>query len=264
MQSEDDATRINKMGASWEKIVVTGNIKFDVNLAAGRGDQTRSQTLEEAMGLTGQTPPLIVAGSTHPDEEQILIEALRKIRSAPGLEQTRLLVAPRHPERFEAVEQLIVRSGLRVHRRTTGAGSTRNAEVILLDTVGELAAVYRFATIAFVGGSLIRHGGHSIMEPALYSKPIVIGPSMENFRSIVEEFRAHNAITQLRAGEDDKNLQVQQLTEILIRLLRDSEQREAMGAAAHAILESNRGAAQRTFQRIAAVFESKTGDAPLL
>jgi len=258
MQSEEDAHRINSMGAPMDKILVTGNIKFDRDTIEGESDESRARDLEKALGLTAQNAPLIVAGSTHPDEEQILLEVLKRIQSNPDVEQPRLLIAPRHPERFEAVVQLIVRSGFRVHRRTDGASSVQNADILLLDTVGELATAYRFATIVFVGGSLSGHGGHSIMEPALYSKPIVTGPSTHNFRSVIDEFLSHGAIRQISAGPEDRAQQLQQLEEIFVRWLRHPREREAMGAAAYSILERNRGAAQRTFQRIAAIFEEVT------
>jgi 3-deoxy-D-manno-octulosonic-acid transferase len=255
MQSAEDSLRIAEMGAPPDRIVVTGNIKFDRDLIGKESDAALARNLEEHFGLgEANAAPLIVAGSTHEGEEQILLDVLHRLRSMPALEETRLLLAPRHPERFDTVAQLAVRSGFEIRRRSDGGGAGRNAPVLVLDTLGELAAAYRFATIVFVGGTLIRHGGHSIMEPALYSKAIVTGPSMENFRQIFDEFLSQGGVRQIRADEKAPGLQVRQLLEVFQRLLQNSEERNALGAAAFSILERNRGAAQRTAERIAAVF----------
>jgi 3-deoxy-D-manno-octulosonic-acid transferase len=255
MQSGEDALRIAEMGAPAEKIAVTGNIKFDRDLVEKESGEALARNLGEDFGLGEPGAPLIVAGSTHQGEEQILLEVLGRLRCVPGLEQTRLLLAPRHPERFDAVAQLAVRSGFEIRRRTGRNGPGLRAPVLLLDTVGELATAYRFATIVFVGGTLIPHGGHSIMEPALYSKAIVTGPSTENFRQVFGEFHSRGAVRQISADEKDKGLQVRQLLDAFQQLLENAEERSALGAAAFSILEKNRGAARRTGERIAAVFE---------
>jgi 3-deoxy-D-manno-octulosonic-acid transferase len=213
------------------------------------------RNLDEAFGFSRLDAPLIVAGSTHRGEEEMLLEALRKIRQKPGLERTKLLLAPRHPERFDEVNLLTEQSGFKVRRRTAGAGGDPDAEVLILDTIGELAAIYRFATVAFVGGTLVRHGGHSIMEPALYAKPIVIGPSIENFRQIVGEFRLHGGVRQISADRENSELQLQQLLDVFLSLLQNAKEREELGRAAFSILERNRGTTQRTGEMIAAVFE---------
>jgi 3-deoxy-D-manno-octulosonic-acid transferase len=256
MQSEEDADRIRTIGAPTEKVAVTGNIKFDFDSDGRKSEEELAADLEKNFGFGATNAPLIVAGSTHPGEEQILLDVFREIRRSPALETTRLMLAPRHPERFDEVARLAARSGFSIRRRTNSASETvQNAEVFLLDTMGELSAVYRFATIVFVGGTLISRGGHSIMEPARYSKAIVIGPYMENFRHIAEEFRNLGGVRQIAAGEENRGLQIQQLMEIFSRLLQNSREREVLGSAAFSILESNRGAAQRTFQKIAAIYE---------
>jgi 3-deoxy-D-manno-octulosonic-acid transferase len=262
MQSEEDARRIAAIGAPSEKILVTGNIKFDKSVIQQETNEKSIRDLEAAFGLAGADAPLIVAGSTHPGEEEILLEMLQRIRQMPELSRTRLLLAPRHPERFEEVAGLIARKGFALRRRTDGTGHENNADILLLDTLGELAAVYRFAAVVFVGGTLVRHGGHSIMEPALYSKAIVVGPSMENFRGIVEEFRANGAIRQIHAGEEDRQLQIEELTREFSHLLQNAQERDALGARAFSILEKNRGAAKLTAEQIATIFEEikKNGD----
>lgn len=255
MQSEEDAARIAEIGAPAEKIVVTGNIKFDKDPVEKESADAVAQNLGKEFGLKDSDAPLIVAGSTHQGEEQILLHVFQQIRYIPELQHTRLLLAPRHPERFDSVAQLAVRSGFEVRRRTDSGAPAPNAPVLLLDSMGELAAAYRFATIVFIGGTLVRRGGHSIVEPAMHSKAIVTGPSMENFRQISEEFRAHNGCRQISADEDNRELQIQQLLDVFRQLLQNEEDRNEMGAAAYSILERNRGAAYRTSEAIAAVFE---------
>ncbi len=255
MQSEEDAFRIAQMGAPSEKIAVMGNIKFDRDLVEKGSNEALGRSLEQDFGLGEAGAPLIVAGSTHQGEEQILLDVFQRIRRTPALEKTRLLLAPRHPERFDAVAQLAARNGFKVQRRTNGVAPERDASVLLLDTLGELAAVYRFATIVFIGGTLIRRGGHSIMEPALYSKAIVVGPSMENFRQIFGEFYSRGGVIQISAGEENPGLQVRQLLDVFQKLLQNEEERVALGAVAFSILERNRGAARRTSEKIGAAFE---------
>ncbi len=254
MQSGDDALRIEKMGAPPEKIVVTGNIKFDGDLAGNEAGEALARKIREGFDLSDPVSSLIVAGSTHDGEEEILLKTLQALRIRPETKDARLLLAPRHPERFDEVARLVRQYGFRIRRRTENASKAANPEVLLLDTMGELAAAYSFATMVFVGGTLIRRGGHSILEPALYSKPIVVGPSVDNFRHIVTEFVSRKGALQIRAGEQNRDLQVQQLTEVFSSLLAHPAEREALGAAARSILDKSRGAAMRTAGKIAVIF----------
>src|SRR5262249_43261958 len=148
------------------------------------------------------------------------LTALGRVRAHPGLQQSRLVIAPRHPERFSEAAALIARSGFTFARRSElgscaavlGAGGVSSGEVrqaspsrpdvILLDSIGELGAVYEFATVAFVGGSLVPKGGHNIVEPAGFAKPIIVGPHTDNFKQIVSDFRAENALVQLSEQQD--------------------------------------------------------------
>ncbi|HTY63713.1 MAG TPA: 3-deoxy-D-manno-octulosonic acid transferase [Acidobacteriota bacterium] len=259
MQSDEDASRIARMGAPFDKIFVTGNIKIDRGMPDPKSEETLRRNLEESFAFSTLDAPLIVAGSTHPGEEQILLDALRHIRQKPSLEETRLLLAPRHPERFDEVTRLAEQNGFKVCRRSGGPCTPAEAAVLILNSIGELAAAYRFATIAFVGGTLVRHGGHSILEPALHSKAIVVGTSVENFRQIVEEFRAHGGVRQIGAGPEAPELQLQQLLDVFLHLLQNAKEREDLGRAAFSILERNRGTTQRAGERIAAVFEKVSG-----
>ena len=254
MRSEEDAERIRAMGAPAGKVFVTGNIKYDRDLVEKEVSEAQARSLAGALGLDETDSPLIVAGSTHQGEEQILLEVLQNIRRTPGLAQTRLLLVPRHPERFDAVARLAAGSGFSVRRRTV-PDYRGPAQVLLLDTIGELAAAYQFATVAFVGGTLIPHGGQSILEPALYAKPIVVGPSMENFSQVIGEFRACTAVRQINATAADKPAQIRELTETFTELLGNATAREELGKAAFSIFERNRGAVALTLQKIAATYK---------
>jgi len=219
LKAREDADRLQRMGAPPSLIKVSGSIKYDRNVAAEKEiTQKQAAALDAALALTTTDAPLVVAGSTHDDEESILLEVLRRLRQMPGLEQTRLLLVPRHPERFAAVAQLAERAGFTVKRRSDPAPGSPSAEVLVLDTLGELSTAYSFATVAFVGGTLIPHGGQSIMEPALYAKPIVVGPSMLNFPQIIDDFLDRGGIAQISAGETDKEAQKSQLTEAFAKL----------------------------------------------
>jgi 3-deoxy-D-manno-octulosonic-acid transferase len=255
MRSEEDAERIRDIGAPDEKVFIAGNIKYDRNLAEKEVSEAQARKLDETFGLASADATLIVAGSTHPGEEQILLEALQHLRRTPGLEQTRLLLVPRHPERFDAVADMAVNAGFAVRRRSNPLKNAQ-APVLLLDTMGELATAYRFAAIAFVGGTLIPHGGQNILEPALYAKPIVIGHSMENFTEILQEFRARDAVRQIEATDADRAAQIRQLTAAFTELLQNAAARDRLGKAAYSIFESNQGAVARTIQKVAEVYRN--------
>ncbi len=255
MKSQEDADRLQRMGAPPSKLRVSGSIKYDRSLVEKEITEAQALALDAALALTASDAPLIVAGSTHDDEESTLLEVLRRIRLEPGLEGTRLLIVPRHPERFGTVAQLAQRAGWRIKRRSDPAPGDPAADVMIGDTLGELSTAYRFATVVFVGGTLIPHGGQSIMEPAVYAKPIVVGPSMKNFPQIIDDFVERGGIAKITADEADKEAQKAQLTEQFVRLLQDGAAREAMGRAAHSVFEGSQGATQFTVDHIAAIFE---------
>jgi len=249
MQSSVDADRAIKLGAPPDRVSVSGNLKYDIR---NTGESSRlaeaAASLDEAFALNDAT--LIVAGSTSEGEEELLLKSFEQLRqSVPA----RLLIAPRHPERFEAVAKLLEASRLRWARRSAIDQTGRNADVILLDSVGELAALYRFATVVFVGGSLVAKGGHNILEPALFAKPIVVGPHMENFRQIATEFLRREAVIQVRARNADE--QVNELSRVFANLLTDQVRAVQFGANAHRAIEENRGATARTVAAIAELIE---------
>ena len=249
MQSEADRERALELGADPSRVRVCGNLKYDI---AGVTENSLHDELDNQFALSS-SPRLIVAGSTAPGEEKILLDTLKQVRAQTGLEDARLLIAPRHPERFNEVAGLISQSGFKLARRSQAAIKGDHSDVILLDTIGELAAVYRFAAVVFVGGSLVARGGHNIIEPALYAKPIIVGPHTENFRQIVSDFSRADALVQLSStvaqAQDGFAREV-------IRLLSDREAARTVGARALDLLTKSRGATRCTIAAIDSVLSN--------
>lgn len=248
MQSAADAERAVALGAEAACVEVSGNLKYDIGATGLTAKQQAiAQELNDAYTLTASDAPLIIAGSTTEEagenEEQMLLEAFRALRNTAVGARTRLLIAPRHPERFAAVAARLADAGFQWSRRSTHQPAPE-AEVILLDSIGELAALYPFAQIVFVGGSLVRKGGHNILEPALFGKPIVVGPHMENFRAIAQEFLQREAVLQLKSG--DRQTLITQLSAAFEQLLRDQAYAQRLGDNACQTIEANRGATERT------------------
>jgi 3-deoxy-D-manno-octulosonic-acid transferase len=233
MQSAADADRILALGAPAERVTVTGNLKYDLPALEHDADVS---VIRAGLGL----PPLcrlVIAGSIHRGEDEAVIEAFRS--AAASRRNLCLLVAPRHPERLEEVERLLVKAGVPCVRRSRlPAESAREGGVILLDTMGELARLYAAASVVFVGGSLVPHGGQNILEPAAYGRPILHGPHMGNFAEMRDRFRDADAALQVADGPT--------LTEGLQALLDDAAGAERMGRAGRAIVEAQRGATRRT------------------
>jgi 3-deoxy-D-manno-octulosonic-acid transferase len=229
MQSEEDARRIIGLGASPERVLVTGNLKME----APSGDAGAEQLWRRLLHL-GQAP-IVVAGSTHRGEEATVLDAFLAMRRvADGL---RLVLAPRHPERLDEVEGLARSRGLAVVRRSR-VGPGDEAPVILLDTMGELASLYAVADVIFVGGSLVPIGGHNVVEPALHAKAVVFGPHMTNFRDAAALLLRADAAVEVKDGTE--------LAAALERLLTDAPARQALGRAAWSAVRAHQGACVRT------------------
>jgi 3-deoxy-D-manno-octulosonic-acid transferase len=238
-QSQTDADRFLAIGCKLERVSVAGNLKFDVRVAAEA----------EATRLLKRLTPnlrLVVAGSTLEGEEAALLEAWPQLLAADP--KLILVLAPRHPERFAGVAALLDASGLAWSRRSTWhteaeefSKPLNSGEIVLLDTIGELASVYSLASVAFVGGSLIPSGGHNPLEPAQFGVPIVMGPYYANFRAITEDLLAHRALC-ICAQE--------QLAATLNGLLADSNAAQAMGARARELFASQAGATGRTVEEL--------------
>ena len=233
MQSAQDAERILALGAPADRVRVVGNLKFDL---AGVGRDTDGTAIRASLGVAPHQR-LVVAGSTHRGEEEVILEAFRTVAAPrPDL---RLLLAPRHPERLEEVERLLRRVGVSwVRRSQLPDQSPEKVEVILLDTMGELARLYAAATVVFVGGSLIPHGGQNILEPAAHARPVLHGPSMGNFAEMRDLFQEAGAAIQVEGAAA--------LSRHLAALLDDPQWADRMGKAGREIVEAHRGAARRT------------------
>ncbi len=234
-QGPEDAQRLAEIGASTDRIAVAGNLKFDVQVptAPPLVNRLRNALQSESAG------PILVCGSTVEGEEDLLIDAFRNVLSQ--CPRAVMLLAPRHPERFEPVAGLIPETGIKFFRRSTWDGEPLSGSVLLIDSIGELASLYSLADIAFVGGSLVPRGGHSILEPAQHGVPIVVGPHTENFRDIVNLFRGRNAV---------KIVQPDNLTDSFIELLANETERLALGRHALETAQSQRGATEVTLESI--------------
>jgi 3-deoxy-D-manno-octulosonic-acid transferase len=245
MQSEQDAERILQLGMTKERVFSAGNLKFE---AVGNTDQKTD--FKNRFGLQSDVP-LVLAASTHAPEEKIVLESLRKLReSQPGV---RLMIAPRHPERFNEVAELIGASGLSWARRTDAPASTdTTATVILLDTIGELPSTYSYASVVFVGGSIVDRGGHNVLEPAAHGVAVVTGAHTDNFHAIVALLNEAKAILQL--GPVEGGEAVVALAEALRRLLVNEEWRRELGDRAKQLIAANQGAVEKTMKLIAPLF----------
>jgi 3-deoxy-D-manno-octulosonic-acid transferase len=243
MQTEADAERLRALGMDATTTLVSGNVKFD----AGTTPTTNSLTNEfrERFKLSDDAA-LILAVSTHDPEEVIILNSFRQVisRSQP---KPRLMIAPRHPERFAEVADLLEASGLNWVRRTSPSeASDGQADVILLDSIGELNALYSLASIVFVGGSIAKTGGHNILEPAAVGASVITGPHTYNFESIVETFVKAGAIVELQPMSDSAT--IVELANVILDLLADPAQRSELGRVAQSLVDENRGATERTLQ----------------
>jgi 3-deoxy-D-manno-octulosonic-acid transferase len=243
MQSDESARRIVELGADPARVTVTGSLKFDSlespAAAAGRGEGRVLRYFR-----IPPARPVFMAASTVKGEESPVLSAFAAVRRAHP--SALLIMAPRKPERFDEAEALSRAEGLRVVRRKELAVDAEpRAEVVILDTFGELAHLFQVATVVFVGGSLIDQGGHNILEPAVHGKPIVFGPYMRNFAEISDTFLQNQAAVQVGSPAE--------LAGAIVRLVGDPVERARLGAAARALVEANRGAKRRTMDSIAAV-----------
>ncbi len=249
MQSQSDAKRIIALGIRPSKVKITGNVKFDQ--AFEKYELTEVLRIRFAVSPDS---PLIVAASTHAPEEKWILEAFKQVYKNSPVKLPRLLIAPRHPERFAEVGLLIDETGLAgVRRSSAPLPSDELADVILLDSIGELRAVYPLAEIVFVGGSLIPHGGQSVLEPAVDGKPIITGFYTMNFAAVVKEFLEKNALIQL--PETDGKTISGKLAETFSEVLESIETRRTLGANALAVMEKNSGATAKTIEILSSLLQ---------
>jgi len=239
-QTDQDRARLISVGADPARVQVTGNLKFDVSLPAAPPIVTdlRKSLISEGAG------PILVCGSTVEDEEAPLLKAFENLRVSHP--RAVMILAPRHPERFEAVAALIQQMGISSHRRSKWNGEPLAGGVLLVDTIGELASLYGLADVAFVGGSLVPRGGHNIIEPAQHGVAIVTGNHTENFRDIVWLFQSRDAVRIVGLAE---------LPLTLMHLLDNEAERLALGRRAKETIESQTGATQRTLDAVKTLLE---------
>ena len=241
VQSEESARRLVDLGADAALVTVTGSLKFDsLELPAVSHGKPRERVLRFFRLAPNRT--VLVAGSTMKGEEAAVLRAFARIKAM--MPAALAILAPRQPERFAEVERIARDAGfVTVRRSELPIDADPRADVVVLDSIGELAQVYQLGTAVFVGGSLADHGGHNILEPAIFGKPIVFGPHMQNFKEIADAFIANDAAIQVRSA--------QELDEVLLALVTDPVRRASLGAAARALVEANRGAKTRTLEVIA-------------
>lgn len=247
MQSEADAQRLSRLGFPAERIHVSGNLKFDSAEMKATDDLTSN--LRKRFGLD-RSARVIVAASTHEPEEQAVCAAFRNIIDSGT--RARLVVAPRHPERFDEIASLLRDSGLSWTRRTNPDKETDvDCDIILLDTIGELRALYPLADIVFVGGSITRHGGHNMLEPAAAGACVVVGPHTHNFAAITKTLLDSDALVQLPELPPEQT--AEHLAATFRELISNEHRRRQLVENARAVCEQNRGATDRTIEALTPV-----------
>lgn len=235
MQTEDDADRARNLGADARRVIVTGNLKLTDSPSAVDSDSLTAEPLE--VETHGNRARLLVAGSSHRGEEEILLNAFQSLKQRfPGIQ---MVLAPRHPQRFSEVEKLIRASGLDFERKTQLDGrSFTPHDVLLLDTLGELPKFYARGDIAFVGGSLIDAGGHNLLEPARCRRPVLFGPHMGNFAAFAEAMKAQGGGIEVRSADD--------LVREVADLLTDANKRLIMGERAYKLAMDEQRVGERS------------------
>jgi 3-deoxy-D-manno-octulosonic-acid transferase len=236
MQTDEDARRIIALGAPPSRVVVTGNLKSDL-LPEAAADDSAAWRARLHLGAGAR---LWIAGSTHRGEEAVVLDAF--LRARARCPELALLLAPRHPERAGEVEELIRARGLVAARRSRLPADAAPGAVVILDTVGELAALYALAEVVFVGGSLVPVGGHNVLEPAMRGKPVLVGPHTSNFREGAELLQRSGGGLVVKDGPE--------LERELARLLEDRELARRMGDAARAAFAGRQGAVNATLDLV--------------
>ena len=249
-QTGEIASRFTELGAPPERVRVGGNLKYDFEPRQAPPDSPvrafLARTKPEQVWIAASTMPPAVAGDV--DEDDAVIAAFAEIAARrPGL---LLLLVPRKPERFDSAAQKLEAAGLRYLRRSSLAagGAVALPAVLLLDTIGELSGLFASADVVFMGGTLARRGGHNILEPAFFSKPVVAGPHMQNFQAIADQFRAEDACVRIASASE--------LAGAVERLLADPSLAAAIGARALACAEARRGATARTVEQVRALYSA--------
>ncbi len=229
-QSKQDYQRFQQLGADSEHLYTVGNLKYEINLPAGLKEQA-----EAMRDIWGNHRQVFIAASTHEGEDNIVLEAYGKMQATcPDL---LLIIVPRHPERFDRVTTLVEQAGYKNLSRSENRPCLPDIQVLIVDTMGELPLFYAASDIAFVGGSLVPHGGHNLLEPAALSKAVITGLHCFNFQEMVSQFLAEGALLQISDSKD--------LSATVLSLLENSQKRSEMGEAGLRLIAHNQGASQR-------------------
>jgi 3-deoxy-D-manno-octulosonic-acid transferase len=244
-QTDEDARRLVEIGALAERVRVSGNLKFDVPPPA---ETALVAQLREALKQT-DAGPVLVCGSTMEGEEPLLMRGFENVLASHP--KAVMILAPRHPERFDKVAGLLQHLGTKYWRRSQWRGESVSGGVFLLDSIGELASAYSLGDLAFVGGSLVSYGGHNILEPALFGVATVVGTSYQNFRDIVALFQQNQAVRIVGAAE---------LPLVFMELIDSPAQRKALGQRGLATLRQQMGSTVRTLQALAELRTDRPAD----
>ena len=247
MQTRRDADRIIQIGASPEKVTVTGNIKFDLQIPAITDNE--KETIFKNLRINNSLK-IFIAGSTHRGEEEIIIRVFNALKKK--INNLVLILAPRHPERFDETEDLLKHSGISYIRKTALSSEQGNRphDIILLDTIGELAKSYSIADIVFIGGSLVPVGGHNVLEPAVFSKPVIYGMHMGNFREMAELLHKKKAAIQVKDADE--------FIDQALTLLKDSQLRQKTGENSFQVIKENSGAVAKSMNILKKLLESNS------
>jgi 3-deoxy-D-manno-octulosonic-acid transferase len=245
MQTPEYAERMLELGAPPERVEVTGSVKYD-GVASDRNN-ARTRELASLLGWSMASLTWVV-GSTQAPEEEMALAIYRRARER--FPQLRLLLVPRHKERFEEVASLLAVSGIpHVRRSKLPSADARSADVVLLDTLGELSAAWGLADVAFVGGSLSQRGGQNMIEPAAYGAAVTFGPNVWNFQDTVDRLLNHDAAIQVQDAADWER--------VTLQLLADVRERQRLGQAAQSFVLSQQGAVARTLDLLEALLDRK-------
>lgn len=238
VQTPVEAERFLQLGACKEAVQVTGSIKFDLKI----GQQLFVQAEQFKADWQPQQRPVWIAASTHiGEDEQVLAAHTKLLEQQP---EALLILVPRHPERFDSVYQLCMDSGLQTLRRSESTAVQAQHQVLLGDSMGEMMLYYAVSDLAFVGGSLVEHGGHNVLEPAALGKPVLSGPHVFNFLDIIGQMREAGALQEVQDADE--------LAQQLQRLWVDNSARQQMQAAGEQVLKANQGALQRLLDMLSA------------
>ena len=255
MQSSIDAKYITQLGADPEKIIVTGNTKFDQTYAEVSPEDLA--TYKSELGLGEDAWPVIVAGSTHRTEEEAVLTSFTALRKK--YPHARLIIAPRKLNRIEEIKKVNAKFGYEMGFRSKlkeMEGIRPGFPVLMLDTIGELGRIYALGDIVFVGGSLVRYGGHNVLEPAAHAKPILVGPSMEDFKDSYSLLSKAGACRMVSDADG--------LAEAFLEIAGDDVLRKKMGEASIQIIRENRGAALKTIHYLTDLLDKEAKEAVTL